>query len=90
MIVYSFFPTDVYSFHVDSSPVPTNTFLCTYHGEPSDILPNSQAIQKILIPEIRNKLKKLYDGTDDGFEAFLTEYFLICIIKLNQMLSQFV
>ena len=71
----SFFPTDVYSFHVDSSPVPTNTFLCTYHGEPSDILPNSQAIQKILIPEIRNKLKKLYDGTDDGFEAFLTEYF---------------
>ena len=27
---YPFFPTDVYSFHVDRSPVPTDTFLCTY------------------------------------------------------------
>lgn len=70
-----FFPTDVYSFHVDRSPIPTNTFLCTYYGETSDILPNSQAVQKILIPEIRNKLKKLYDGPDDGFESFLSEYF---------------
>ena len=26
---YPFFPTDVYSFHVDRSPVPTDTFLCT-------------------------------------------------------------
>jgi hypothetical protein len=73
--VFPYFPTDVYSFHVDRSPIPTNTFLCTYHGEASDILPNSQADQKICIPEIRHELKKLYDGTDDGFNSFLSEYF---------------
>lgn len=71
----SFFPTDVYSFHVDRSPIPTDTFLCTYYGEPSEILPNSQAVQKILVPEIRDELKKLYDGVDADFEAFLSENF---------------
>ena len=70
-----FFPTDVYSFHVDRSPVPTDTFLCTYYGEPSEILPNAQAEQKVLVPEIRAELKKLYGGSDEGFEAFLTEHF---------------
>lgn len=73
--VYPYFPTDVYSFHVDRSPIPTHTFLCTYHGASSDILPNSQAEQKIHIPEIRHELKTLYDGPDDGFETFLSEYF---------------
>jgi len=72
---YPFFPTDVYSFHVDRSPVPTDTFLCTYHGESSEILPNSQATQKVLIPEIRDELRKLYGGADDGFESFLSDYF---------------
>ena len=72
---FPFFPTDVYSFHVDRSPIPTNTFLCTYHGASSEILPNSQAIQKIRIPEIRAELKKLYGESDKGFESFLTEYF---------------
>lgn len=72
---FPFFPTDVYSFHVDRSPIPTDTFLCTYLGEPSDILPNAQGKQKILIPEIRAELKKLYGGADDGFEDFLSEYF---------------
>lgn len=71
----SFFSTDVYSFHVDRSPVPTDTFLCTYYGESSEILPNSKVKQKILIPEIRDELKKLYHGADEGFESFLTEYF---------------
>jgi hypothetical protein len=70
-----FFPTDVYSFHVDRSPVVTDTFLCTYYGEPSEILPNAQATQKILVPEIRDELKKLYGGATAGFEAFLTEHF---------------
>jgi hypothetical protein len=70
-----FFPTDVYSFHVDSSPVPIDTFLCTYYGESSEILPNSQAIQKVLVPEIRNELKKIYRGADEGFESFLSEHF---------------
>lgn len=72
---YPFFPTDVYSFHVDRSSFPTDTFLCTYYGESSEILPNSQAKQKVLVPEIRAELKKLYDGTDAGFESFLSEYF---------------
>ena len=70
-----FFPTDVYSYHVDRSPVPTDTFLCTYYGTSSDILPNAQATQKILVPEIREELKKLYSGEEDGFESFLSEYF---------------
>ncbi len=72
---YPFFPTDVYSYHVDRSPVPTDTFLCTYQGDPSDILPNSQAEQKVLVPEIRDELKKLYDGAYEGFESFLSEHF---------------
>ena len=72
---YPFFPTDVYSFHVDRSPIPTDTFLCTYHGESSIIVPNDQAEQKVLIPEIRAQLKKLYGGTDEGFEDFLTDHF---------------
>lgn len=72
---YPFFPTDVYSFHVDRSPIPVDTFLCTYYGASSEIVQNSQATQKILVPEIRAELKKLYDGTVEGFESFLSEYF---------------
>jgi hypothetical protein len=72
---FSFLPTDVYSFHVDRSPVPTDTILCTYYGEPSEILPNSQGEKKVLIPEIRDQLRKLYDGADEGFESFLSEHF---------------
>lgn len=72
---YPFFPTDVYSFHVDRSPIPTDTFLCTYYGESSEILPNSQGEKKVLIPEIRAELKKLYHGADEGFESFLSEHF---------------
>ena len=72
---YPFFPTDVYSFHVDRSPIPIDTFLCTYYGESSEILPNSQGKKKVLIPEIRDELKKLYHGADEGFESFLSEHF---------------
>lgn len=72
---HPFFPTDVYSFHVDRSPIPIDTFLCTYYGESSEILPNSQAKQKVLVPEIRDKLKKIYRGADEGFESFLSEHF---------------
>lgn len=70
-----FFPTDVYSYHVDRSPIPTSTFLCTYHGAASDILPNDQAEQKIHVPEIREKLRELHDGTDVSFDHFLSEHF---------------
>lgn len=72
---YPFFPTDVYSYHVDRSPIPLATFLCTYHGAASEIIPNDQATQKILIPTIREELKKVYDGPTEGFESFLTENF---------------
>lgn len=72
---YPYFPTDVYSFHVDRSPILTDTFLCTYYGAPSDIVPNAQADQKIHIPEIREELKKLYNGPEIGFESFLSDYF---------------
>lgn len=72
---FSFISTDVYSFHVDRSPLPVDTFLCTYYGDASDIIPNSQVIQKILVPEIRTELKKLYEGDEDGFDSFLIENF---------------
>lgn len=70
-----FISTDVYSYHVDRSPVGTDTFLCTYYGTASDIIPNDQVEQKILIPEIREQLKKIHDGPEDEFEDFLKEYF---------------
>jgi hypothetical protein len=72
---YPFFPTDVYSFHVDRSPVPTDTFLCTYHGEASELVANSQCKKKVLIPEIRDQLKKRYHGAEEDFESFLSEHF---------------
>jgi hypothetical protein len=71
-----YFPTDVYSFHVDRSPIPVDTFLCTYFGAASDIVPNSQATQKVLIPEIRQELRQQFQGSDRAFEEFLTENFL--------------
>jgi len=70
-----FISTDVYSFHVDRSPIETDTFLCTYYGAASDIVPNDQVEQKVLIPEIRAKLKELHDGLEAEFESFLAEYF---------------
>lgn len=72
----SFFPTDVYSFHADRSPIASDTFLCTYYGAASELLPNHMVQQKILLPEIREELKKLYGGEEgEGFEEFLRENF---------------
>jgi hypothetical protein len=70
---FDFISTDVYSYHVDCSPIATDTFLCTYHGAASDIISNAQAEQKILIPEIRKKLKDLHNGPSEEFENFLKE-----------------
>lgn len=70
---FDFISTDVYSFHVDRSPIATDTFLCTYHGAASEIIANHQAEQKILIPEIRKKLKELHEGSAEEFEDFLKE-----------------
>ena len=70
---FDFISTDVYSFHVDRSPMATDTFLCTYHGAASDIISNAQAEQKVLVPEIRKKLAALHDGPTEEFEDFLKE-----------------
>jgi hypothetical protein len=70
-----FISTDVYSYHVDRSPVAADTFLCTYFGVASDIIPNDQVEKKVLIPEIRRKLKELHDGEEIDFEEFLEENF---------------
>jgi len=78
------FPTDVYSFHVDRSPIPVATFLCTYFGDSSEIVSNSDAVQKILLPEIRSELRKLYKGTEEGFDAFLIENFYDLHYQTNQ------
>ncbi|WP_298305414.1 DUF1826 domain-containing protein [Flavobacterium sp.] len=70
---FDFITTDVYSFHVDRSPIATDTFLCTYHGAASDLIANDEAQQKILVPEIRAQLKDLHGGPETEFEDFLKE-----------------
>lgn len=70
---FDFISTDVYSYHVDRSPIATDTFLCTYHGATSDIISNEQAEQKVLIPEIRKKLAALHNGSSEEFENFLKD-----------------
>jgi hypothetical protein len=72
---FDFITTDVYSYHVDRSPIATDTFLCTYHGAASDLIANEHAVQKILIPEIRKQLKALHDGPSEAFEDFLKEHY---------------
>ena len=79
-----FISTDVYSFHVDRPPIATDTFLCTYYGASSDIVPNNQVQQKILIPEIREQLKALYDGPISQFDDFLAEYFFDLHYQLKE------
>ncbi len=81
---FDFISTDVYSFHVDRSPIATDTFLCTYHGAASDIVANDQAEQKILIPEIREKLKELHDGAEEEFEDFLKENYFDLHYQLHE------
>jgi hypothetical protein len=67
-------PTDVFSFHADSAPVPADTWLCTYHGPPSEGLRNEDAVRKIDVPAIRAELLKLHGGPDDAsFAEFLHE-----------------
>ncbi len=67
-------PTDVISFHTDSAPVEADTWLCTYHGAPSEGLRNDEAQRRVDIPETRAELLKLYGGKDDAaFHEFLNE-----------------
>ncbi len=66
--------TDVYSFHADSAPVTTDTFLCTYLGAASEGLRNDEARRRIDVPETRAELLAQFDGADDDdFRAHLHE-----------------
>lgn len=67
-------PTHVFSFHADSAPVETYTWLCTYHGAPSEGLRNEEATRRIDIPSTRAELLRLFGGSDDdAFREFLNE-----------------
>ncbi|MBC8001589.1 MAG: hypothetical protein H7X97_03280, partial [Opitutaceae bacterium] len=67
-------PTDVFSFHVDSATVETDTWLCTYHGPASEGLRNDEAQRRVDIPETRAELLRLFGGEDnDDFRAYLKE-----------------
>ena len=67
-------PTDVASFHVDSSPIEVDTWLCTYVGACSEGLANEDAVRKVDIPEIRAALLREYGGQEDeGFLEYLNE-----------------
>jgi hypothetical protein len=67
--------TDVFSFHVDSAPVETDTWLCTYHGPASEGLPNDQARRRVDIAETRAALLRVFDGPDDDtFLEYLSEH----------------
>lgn len=81
---FDFISTDVYSYHADRSPIETATFLCTYYGAASEIIPNDTCTQKILIPEIRQELKKLYGGPDEGFETFLKDNYFDLHYEANE------
>lgn len=66
--------TDVYSFHVDRAPCNVDTWLCTYHGAPSQGLDNRDAVRYVDVPERREQLLQVYGGADDaGFRGFLRD-----------------
>jgi hypothetical protein len=66
--------TDVFSFHVDSATVEADTWLCTYHGRPSEGLRNDNAQRRVDIPETRAELLRICGGKDDDrFREYLGE-----------------
>ncbi|MES2706920.1 MAG: hypothetical protein V4726_09995 [Verrucomicrobiota bacterium] len=67
-------PIHVYSFHADSATTEADTWLCTYHGPPSEGLRNGEARRRVDIPETRAELLALFGGEDDdSFLEFLNE-----------------
>jgi hypothetical protein len=66
--------TDVFSFHVDSAPCPTDTWLCTYHGPASEGLWHADARRLIDTPSTRTALRTFHNRADDAdFTEFLRE-----------------
>lgn len=67
--------TDVFSFHADSAPVETDTWLCTYHGPASEGLRNDEAQRRVDIPETRAALLQHFGGEEnDLFAQYLSEH----------------
>ncbi len=67
-------PVHVYSFHADSAPVEAETWLCSYHGAPSEGLRNDQAGRRIDLPGMREALLVEYGGDDDAdFSDYLRD-----------------
>jgi hypothetical protein len=68
-------PTDVFSFHVDCAPVEADTWLCTYHGRPSEGLRNDEAVRRADIAEQRAELLRRFGGEEGAaFREYLTEH----------------
>ena len=66
--------TDVFSFHADSAPVAADTWLCTYHGAPSEGLRNDQAHRRVDLHATRARLLERFGGEDnEDFHAYLKE-----------------
>ena len=67
--------TDVHSFHVDSAPVPAETWLCSYLGASTEGLRNEEARRRMDLPETRARLLQLFGGEDgEAFREFLAEH----------------
>lgn len=68
--------TDVFSWHADSAPVEADTWLCTYHGPPSEGLPNDEAQRRVDIPETRAELHTYLEMEEDDarFREALREH----------------
>ncbi len=68
--------TDVFSFHVDSAPVESETWLCTYFGAASEGLPNEEAQRRVDNPETRAALRRFLGAAEDEaeFRAALHEH----------------
>ena len=68
-------PTDVYSFHVDSATVPTETILCSYTPPASEGLCNDDAVRLVDVPSVREKLRAHFgEGEDATFANWLGEH----------------
>lgn len=66
-------PTDVFSWHVDSATERADTWLCTYHGAPSEVLAQAHAQRRIDNPLTRAALLREFGqntgGSDPGYSA---------------------
>lgn len=66
--------TDVFSYHADSAPVPTDTWLCSYYGATSEGLRNEEALRQVDIAATRAELLQRFGGDDnEEFRTYLAE-----------------